>query len=140
MGPWVLPDKQGEREVRHYQCDSPDAAGRIVAACLMAGGHVCATDFETLDRCGMYRQLSLDRSRLLSIVQGLYEDLTSFGYLSWSDVCQLDAETLRWLAADVRDERLRGAILELCAQVAARDGGLPAREHVFLPSLRSAWQ
>lgn len=126
--------------MRNYQCDSPDAAGRIVAACLMAGGHVCATDLDTLDRCGMHRRLSLDRSRLLSIVQALYEDLTCFGYLSWSDVSALDAETLRWLASDVRDDALRSAILELCEEVAARDGGLAAREEVFLPLLRSAWQ
>jgi hypothetical protein len=94
--------------MRHYQCNSPEAAGRILAACLLTDGHLSITELEVLDRCGMERRLLLNRHRLLSIVQTLYEDLTRCGYLSWSDVCHVDPATLEWLAADVQRSRHGG--------------------------------
>lgn len=126
--------------MRHYHCNSPEAAGRILAACLLSDGHLGLTELDALDRCGMEKRLSLDRSRLLSIVQTLYEDLTRGGYLNWSDVCQADRATLAWLAADVRDERLRRDIIELCNEAVMADRSFCDREADFLRLLREAWQ
>jgi len=39
--------------MRHYHCDSPEAAGLIVAACLLSDGHLGLAELEALDRCGM---------------------------------------------------------------------------------------
>ncbi|MFM0627220.1 TerB family tellurite resistance protein [Paraburkholderia xenovorans] len=126
--------------MRHYQCNSPEAAGRILAACLLTDGHLSLTELEALDRCGMEKRLLLNRHRLLSIVQTLYEDLTRSGYLSWSDVCHVDPTTLAWLAADVQDRRLRRDILELCSEAVMADRGHCDREAEFLRLLRDAWQ
>ncbi|MEM5453313.1 TerB family tellurite resistance protein [Paraburkholderia phytofirmans] len=126
--------------MRHYQCNSPEAAGRILAACLLTDGHLSLTELEALDRCGMEKRLLLNRHRLLSIVQTLYEDLTRSGYLSWSDVCHVDPTTLAWLAADVQDRRLRRDILELCSEAVMADCGHCDREAEFLRLLRDAWQ
>ncbi|TDY22510.1 hypothetical protein B0G81_2820 [Paraburkholderia sp. BL6665CI2N2] len=126
--------------MRHYQCNSPEAAGRILAACLLIDGHLSLTELDTLDRCGMERRLRLDRHRLLSIVQTLYEDLTRSGYLNWNDVCQVDPATLAWLAADVQDRRLRRDIMELCSEAVMADQRHCYREAEFLRLLRDAWQ
>jgi hypothetical protein len=126
--------------MRHYHCNSPEAAGRILAACLLSDGHLSLTELEALDRCGMQRRLLLNRSRLLAIVRMLYEDLTRCGYLNWSDVCKVDPETLAWLAADVQDRRLRRDIIELCSEAVAADGINCDREAEFLRLLRAAWQ
>ena len=126
--------------MRHYQCNSPEAAGRILAACLLSDGHLGITELETLDRCGMETRLLLNRSRLLSIVQTLCEDLTRFGYLSWSDVCQVDPTMIAWLAADVQDRQLRHHIIELCNEAVTADRSFCEREARFLRSLRDAWQ
>ncbi|WP_168791005.1 TerB family tellurite resistance protein [Paraburkholderia aromaticivorans] len=126
--------------MRHYQCNSPEAAGRILAACLLIDGHLSLTELDALDRCGMERRLLLNRYRLLSIVQTLYEDLTRSGYLSWSDICQVDPTTLAWLAADVQDRRLRRDIMELCSEAVMADRGHCDREAEFLRLLRDAWQ
>ncbi|MFL9991255.1 TerB family tellurite resistance protein [Paraburkholderia sediminicola] len=126
--------------MRHYDCNSPEAAGRILAACLLSDGHLSLTELEALDRCGMERRLLLNRSRLLSIVQTLYEDLTRCGYLSWSDVCQVDPETLAWLAADVQDRQLRRDIIDLCNEAITADRSYCDREADFLRLLHNAWQ
>ena len=126
--------------MRHYQCNSPEAAGRILAACLLTDGHLSITELEVLDRCGMERRLLLNRHRLLSIVQTLYEDLPRCGYLSWSDVCHVDPATLEWLAADVQDRQLRRDILELCSEAVMADRDHCDREADFLRLLRDAWQ
>lgn len=126
--------------MRHYQCNSPEAAGRILAACLLSDGNLSVTELEALDRCGMERRLLLNRHRLLSIVQTLCEDLTPCGYLNWSDVCQIDPATLVSLAADVQDRQLRRDIMELCSEAVMADPGHCDREAAFLGVLRDAWK
>lgn len=126
--------------MRHYPCNSPEAAGRVIAAYLLSDGHLGLTELEALDRCGLERRLLLNRNRLLSIVQTLYEDLARFGYLSWSDVCNVDPETLAWIAADVQDKRLRKEILELCLEAGMADHHFCEREARFLRSLRETWK
>ncbi|WP_181969823.1 TerB family tellurite resistance protein [Paraburkholderia sp. DHOC27] len=126
--------------MRHYPTNSPDAAGRILAACLLTDGHISLIELETLDRCGMERRLLLNRHRLLAIVRTLYEDLTHCGYLSWNDVCHVDPETLAWLAADVQDRQLRRDILDLCNEAVNADRNHCDREADFLRLLREAWK
>jgi hypothetical protein len=126
--------------MRHYQCNSPEAAGRILAACLLSDGYLSLTELDALDRCGMERRLLLNRSRLLAILKTFYEDLTHCGYLSWSDVCQVDPATLGWLAADVKDRQLRRDIIDLCNEAVMADRGHCDREADFLRLLREAWQ
>lgn len=126
--------------MRHYQCNSPEAAGRILAACLLSDGHLSLAELETLDRCGMEKRLLLNRYRLLAIVQMLYEDMTRSGYLNWSDICQIDPATLAALAADVQDRQLRRDIIELCNEAVTADRDHCDREADFLRLLRDAWQ
>jgi hypothetical protein len=125
--------------MNHHHCNSPEAAGRILAACLLSDGYLGLTELEALDRCGMERRLLLNRGRLLSIMQTLYEDLTRCGYLSWSDVCQVDPTTLAWLAADVQDEQLRREIVDLCNEAVTADHSYCDREADFLRRLCDAW-
>ncbi|MFM0057638.1 TerB family tellurite resistance protein [Paraburkholderia phytofirmans] len=126
--------------MRHYQCNSPEAAGRILAACLLIDGHLSLAELEALDRCGIEKRLLLNRYRLLSIVQTLCEDLTRSGCLNWSDICQVDPATLALLAADVQDRRLRRDILELCSEAVMADRSHCYREAEYLRLLREAWQ
>ncbi|HEY1999803.1 TerB family tellurite resistance protein [Paraburkholderia sp.] len=126
--------------MHHYQPNSPEAAGRILAACLLSDGHLSLTELEALDRCGMETRLFLNRNRLLSIAQTLCEDLTRFGCLSWNDVCQVDPATLAWLAADVQDQQLRRDVIELCNEAVMADRNYCEREARFLQLLRDAWK
>ena len=52
--------------MRHYRTDSPEAAARIVAACLLSDGHVGIDELEALDRMGMEHRLAINRGQLLA--------------------------------------------------------------------------
>jgi hypothetical protein len=126
--------------MRHYQCDSPEAAARIVAACLLSDGHIGNDEIEVLDRHGIDRRLSLRPHQFLAVVQTLCEDLTSAVYLNWGDACRLDAAVVAQLAADVQDWRMRRDVIWLCKEAIHADSHISEGEARFLRRLRAAWE
>ena len=126
--------------MRHYQCDSPEAAARIVAACLLSDGHVGAEEIETLHRHGIEQRLSLRPRQFLSVVQTLCEDLTSTAYLNWGDACSLDSAIVGQLAADVQDWQIRRDVIWLCEEAIHADRHISDGEARFLYLLLAAWQ
>jgi len=126
--------------MRHYRSDSPEAAARIVAACLLSDGHVGVDELEALERYGMEARLKMNRGQLLAVMQQMCEDLTSTAYLNWGDACRLDPAVIFCLAQDVKDWRLRREVLALCNESAHADGHLSEGEAMFIQLLRSAWQ
>jgi len=126
--------------MRHYRSNSPEAAARIVAACLLSDGHVGADELEALERCGMEARLKMNRGQLLGVMQQMCEDLTSTAYLNWGDTCRLDPGVILCLAQDITDWRMRREILALCNEGAHADGHLSEGEAAFIERLRAAWQ
>ncbi|CAN7655050.1 TerB family tellurite resistance protein [Caballeronia sp. dw_19] len=126
--------------MRHYQCDSPEAAARIVAACLLSDGHVGADEIEALDRHGIEQRLSLRPRQFLAVVQTLCEDLTCAAYLNWGDTCRLDPVIVAQLAADVQDGKMRHEIIWLCKEAIHADKHISEGEAGFLRLLRAAWE
>src|SRR6201999_3320042 len=125
--------------MHHYPLNSPEAAGRILAACLLTDGHLSLAELEALDRHGIEERLLLDRNRLLSVMQTLCEDLTRVGCLDWNKACQVDPVTLLLLAEDVQDPRMRRHIVELCYAAVLAEAGLCEREVGYLQLLCHAW-
>jgi hypothetical protein len=126
--------------MRHYQCDSPEAGARIVAACLLSDGHVGKDEMEALDRHGIEQRLSLRPRQFLAIVQTLCEDLTSAAYLNWGDACRLDPVIVVQLAADVQDWQMRLDIIWLCKEAIHADRHISEGEARFLRQLRAVWK
>jgi hypothetical protein len=126
--------------MRHYQCDSPEAAARIVAACLLSDGHVGMDELEALDRHGIELRLSLRPHQFMAVMQTLCEDLTSAAYLNWSDACRLDAVIVVQLAADVQDWQMRRDIIWLCKEAIHADRHISEGEAGFLRLLSAAWK
>jgi hypothetical protein len=126
--------------MRHYQCDSPEAAARIVAACLLSDGHVGPDEIEALDRQGIEQRLSLRPRQFVAIVQTLCEDLTATAYLNWGDVCTLDPVMIVQLAADVQDWQMRRDVIWLCKEAIHADRHISKGEAGFLRLLRAAWE
>ena len=126
--------------MRHYRSDSPEAAARLVAACLLSDGHVGIDELEALERYGMEERLNISRAQLLAVMQQMCEDLTSTAYLNWGDTCRLDPAVIFCLAQDVRDWRLRREVMALCNEGAHADGHLSEGEAAFIQLLRAAWQ
>lgn len=126
--------------MRHYQCDSPEAAARIVAACLLSDGHVGVDELDALHRHGIEQRLSLRPRQFLPVVQALCEDLTCAAYLNWGDACRLDRVIVVQLAADVQDWQMRRDVIELCKEAIHADRHISEGEAGFLRQLRAAWQ
>ncbi|MDR7009872.1 tellurite resistance TerB family protein [Paraburkholderia strydomiana] len=126
--------------MRHYRPDSPEAAARIVAACLLSDGHVGIDELDALDRMGMEQRLTMNREQLLAVMQQMCEDLTMSAYLNWSDACRFDPAVIYHLAQDVRDWRLRREILALCEEGAHANGHLSEGEAGFIRVLRNMWR
>jgi hypothetical protein len=125
--------------MRHYRCDSPEAAARIVAACLLSNGHLGIAGLDALERCGMEERLNINRLQLLGIMQQMCEDLMWAACLNWGDACRLDPAVVFHLAHDVKDRRLRREVLALCEHGAHADAHLSEGEALFIKLLRSAW-
>jgi hypothetical protein len=126
--------------MRHYQCDSPEAAARIVAACLLSDGHVSMDEIEALNRHGIERRLSLHPRQFMAVVQTLCEDLTCATYLNWGDACRLDPVVVAQLAADVQDWEIRRDIICLCKEAIHADRHISEGEAGFLRLLGAAWE
>jgi hypothetical protein len=126
--------------MRHYQCDSPEAAARIVAACLLSDGHVGMEEIEALDRHGIGARLSLHPRQFLAVVQSLCEDLTCSAYLNWGDACRLDPVVVVQLASEVQDWKMRRDVIWLCKEAIHADMHISEGEARFLRLLRAAWE
>jgi hypothetical protein len=126
--------------MRHYQCDSPEAAARVVAACLLSDGHVGANEIEALDRHGIEQRLSLRPGQFMAVMQTLCEDLSAVAYLNWGDACRLDPAIVAQLASDVRDWQTRRDVIALCKEAIHADGHISSAEARFLYLLRASWQ
>lgn len=125
--------------MRHYQCDSPEAAARIVAACLLSDGHVGMDEIAALDRHGIEQRLSLRPGQFMAVMQTLCEDLTSAAYLNWGDACRLDPVIVAQLALDVQDWQMRRDILWLCKEAVHADRHISEGEAGFLRLLGASW-
>jgi hypothetical protein len=126
--------------MRHYQCDSPEASARIVAACLLSDGHVGMDELDVLDRHGIEQRLSLRPGQFMAVVQTLCEDLTAATYLNWGDACTLDPVIVAQLAADVQDRQMRRDIIWLCKEAIHADRHISEGEAGFLRLLGAAWK
>ncbi|CAD6532006.1 tellurite resistance TerB family protein [Paraburkholderia metrosideri] len=125
--------------MRHYQCNSPEAAARIVAACLLSDGHVGYDEIDALERHGIEQRLSLRPGQFMAVMQTLCEDLTSAAYLNWGDACRLDPVIVAELSADVQDWQMRRDIISLCKEAIQADRHISDAEAGFLRLLGAAW-
>jgi hypothetical protein len=125
--------------MRHYPCNSPQAAGRILALALLSDGHLSRRELDMLDRLDAHTQLGLGRTELHSVVHSFCEDLLSSMHLSWGDACQVDQATLAALMADIDDPALRRTLLRLCLAIVDADDHVADGESVMLTAAIAHW-
>jgi hypothetical protein len=125
--------------MRHYPADSPRAAARIVVMSLIADGHIGCAEIEELERRGFYARLGLKPGDLHEIVREVCEDLMRHSHLTWDDVCRVDADIVKELARDVRDEGMRRDVLSLCESAVVADGFVTCSEAAMIEAVKRAW-
>jgi hypothetical protein len=125
--------------MRTYPRNSPDAAARLVALVLIADGHVCRTELETLERLDIEREIGLTPQAMLRGLHTLCEDLLASSHAGGTMLADIDDAMLASLMAEVDDPRLQHAVLKLACAAAQADGHLADGEAMVLDAARRHW-
>ncbi|CAG9247586.1 TerB family tellurite resistance protein [Paraburkholderia unamae] len=126
--------------MRTYTCNSPQAAGRIVAIALLADGHLSSEELAAVHRARIADRLGLAPGEFGTIVQSLCEDLLTSSHLNWSDACKLDSDVMQQVMRELDDPALRAEVLTLCHVAVYADRHVAESEVALLASLGRAWQ
>lgn len=125
--------------MRNYPRNSPQAAARLVSLALLADGHLDRAELEALQRTGACRDLGLSDEQFNAVLHAFCEDLLATSAHTWGAACQLDAETLDALMAEVDDPALRSRVLRLCAEVVHADRHVADGEALVLRTALDRW-
>lgn len=125
--------------MRSYPCNSPEAAARIVALVLIADGHVCRSEFESLQRLGAADALGLAPDALHRIVQELCEDLLASTFATSSMTARIDADTLASVMREIDDPSLQVRVLELADAASRADRHSAEGEAMILEAAVQHW-
>ena len=125
--------------MRTYPRNSPEAAARLVSLAALADGHFCEAELDVLDTQDALEQLGLSKAQMHAVMHGFCDDLLTASHLSWSDVCQVDAFTLKELMQEIDDPQLRLTIFRLCVTVAEADSSINEQESTVLKSVIEQW-
>ncbi|MDO9235938.1 MAG: TerB family tellurite resistance protein [Aquabacterium sp.] len=126
--------------MRSYPRNSPEAAARILALVLISDGHVCRSEFETLNQLDGVRHLGLDPQKLPGIGQTFCEDLLMEGFDGRSILSRVGDGLMASLMAEVDDLHLRAQVLLLATSVAHADKHLSEGETAMIDAIRRIWQ
>lgn len=126
--------------MRSYPRNSPEAAARIVALVLIADGHVCRSEIETLHRLQVEPALGLAPGAFAQVVHTMCEELLASAYAGGSMMCSIEEPTLAALLAEVDDPALQATTLRLAAAAAEADQHLSDAEAMLVAAARRQWR
>lgn len=123
--------------MRYYPPNSPEAAGRLLALTLIADGHVCHRELDTVERHDFEAALGLPAGGLGEVLRHLCEDLLQG---STNDLGSgVDDALLDALVRDVDDPALQRQLLAAVVAAAAADGSLADGELRVLDAMHRWW-
>jgi hypothetical protein len=125
--------------MRSYPRNSPEAAGRILALVLIADGHVCRSEFATLQRLDAERTLGLAHGALPRLVQDLCEDLLAGAHASPTLLASIDEASLKSIMAELSEPWLQHEVLRLAQAAARADHHRAEGEAFVLAAARRHW-
>jgi hypothetical protein len=125
--------------MRSYPRNSPEAAARIVALLLIADGHVCRSEIETLKHLQLEQTLGLPDGRFGQVMHTLCEDLLLGAAGTGSLMCSVDASTLAALMAEIDEPSLQRSVLRLVNAAADADDHLADAGTLVLEAARRHW-
>jgi hypothetical protein len=125
--------------MRNYPLNSPQAAGRILALVLIADGHVCRSEIDTLARLRAEAKLGLPPGGLAVIVRTLCEDLMHGMCTTGAFTGGLDAATLDGFFSEVNSPALREHVLDLARAAVHADLHLADGEALVFGAAARRW-
>lgn len=125
--------------MRSYPKNSPEAAARIVALLLIADGHVCRSELDSLADVDAERRLGLPPGGLAPVLQTLCEDLMTASMGAAPGAQAVDSATLDALLDEIDDRRLQALVLELAESAITADAHLADEEMTVLHAAERRW-
>ncbi len=122
--------------MRHYPCNSPEAAARIVCLAMLADGELTRPEVEVMESVDLERRLNLGLPDFYRVLEHLCDDLsTDIGQESIT----IDDLTVARLMEDVEDPALRRIVLDLCRDVIECDAWVSDGEALLLNAAVEHW-
>ncbi len=122
--------------MRHYPCNSPEAAARIVCLAMLADGELTRPEVEVMESVDLERRLHLGLPDFYRVLEHLCDDLsTDIGQESIT----IDDLTVARLMEDVEDPALRRIVLDLCRDVIECDAWVSDGEALLLNAAVEHW-
>jgi len=133
----LTPYRSGAHPLRAYPIDSPRAGARLVVLALLADGRLEVSELEGLARQGIFDRLGLSREDFYQVLFDFCRDAEKLpdgkgNYL-------LTPATMSGLFDEVRDRRMRRAVVTMVLDVIRSDGRLDDAEESFYLYLLEAW-
>ena len=126
--------------MRTYPRNSPEAAARLVALVMIADGHVCRSEMETLKDLQIEQELGLEAGAFGQVIHTLCEDLLMGSYGGGTMTCSVDEPTLASLLAEVDEPGLQRKVLRIARAVAEADRHLADAEARMVVAASRQWQ
>jgi hypothetical protein len=120
-----------------YPRNSPQAAGRILAAALIANGDIRPAEWQRLAATNALERLGLPGLQWHAVMDDLCQDLMCRAQPGRD--CLIDGRTLRAWLSDIDDVRLQALVIVLCAEVIEADGEVDPGESLVLRTALEQW-
>jgi hypothetical protein len=125
--------------MRSLPRNSPEAAGRLLALVLIADGHVCRSEFDSLSSLRAERRLGLAPGALPSLLHQLCEDLLAAAPGAAGLAQAVDEPIVQALLDEVDDPALQRLVFELAMAATRADGHAAEGELSLLGSMIVRW-
>ncbi|HEX8406701.1 MAG TPA: TerB family tellurite resistance protein [Duganella sp.] len=123
--------------MRHYETDSPSAAGRLVALCMVVDGNMAPSELQALQRSRLLDYIDIDIDNFHDLVDALCQDMLSTSVKHEHVV--IDEQTIDALLGEIQDPALRRQLLRAMWNIANADGVLADAEAKLLARACVVW-
>jgi uncharacterized tellurite resistance protein B-like protein len=123
--------------MRHYETDSPSAAGRLVALCMVVDGNMAPSELQALQRSRLLDYIDIDIDNFHDLVDALCQDMLSTSVKHEHVV--IDERTIDALLGEIQDPALRRQLLRAMWNIADADGVLADAEAKLLARACVVW-
>ncbi len=125
--------------MRHYQPDSPEALGRILALALLVDGGLDKSEMEKMEKDAIVEQLGLSSREFDSVLHHFCDDLLMTSLRDSSGQIGLGRETIDLLLADIRHPELQSRMLNILLDLVNADGRVTPGEAVLVSQAMTRW-
>lgn len=125
--------------MRSYPQNSTQAAARLVALAMIADGHVCRSEMDTIRRTGAEQALGLPPGGFGPVLQTLCEDILQGTFAAKPLNAFVDEALIDALIGEVDDDDLQRTVVDTVASTLSADGHLSPPERYVLNLLLARW-